>query len=166
MELYHASTLEIKKPVIMNRFKTLDFGTGFYTTLNEEQAKDFALKTYRRRGRQGLPTVNRYEFDEEQAKEALRILVFSQPDASWLEFVVDNRRHGRSADCKADVIIGPVANDDVFEAVALYETGQIDEETAIKRFKVKELFNQVLFCNETALGYLVFKDSYVLEVSS
>jgi len=34
----------VKKPIITNRFKTLDFGEGFYTTTNQEQAENFALK--------------------------------------------------------------------------------------------------------------------------
>ena len=48
------------------------------------------------------------------------------------------------------------SNDDVFETVALYEAGIIGEDAAIERFKVKDLFDQVLFCNERALGYLSF----------
>lgn len=162
MKLYHASTLVIEKPVIMNRFKTLDFRTGFYTTSNEDQAKDFALKSFARRGRKGEPTVNVYEWDEEHARVELSILEFAEPDAEWLAFVVHNRRFGRSESCEADVVIGPVADDDVFETVTLYETGQIDEEAAIKRFKVKKLFNQYLFCNEASLEYLSFNCSYTV----
>ena len=162
MRLYHASTMSIKKPVIMNHFKTLDFGTGFYTTLNEDQARDFALKSFARRGRKGEPTVNVYEWDEENARRQCAILEFAEPNIEWLDFVVHNRRSGRSDTCEADVIIGPVANDDVFETVALFESGQIDEETAIKRFKVKKLFNQLLFCNEASLAHLAFMDSYTV----
>ena len=64
MFLYHASNIIVEKPVIMNRFTTLDFGTGFYTTSNEDQAQDFARKVYLRRKRQGKPIVNRYLLDE------------------------------------------------------------------------------------------------------
>ena len=34
MKLFHGTNLVIEKPVIVNRFKTLDFGGGFYTTKN------------------------------------------------------------------------------------------------------------------------------------
>ena len=34
MKLFHGTNLVIEKPVIVNRFKTLDFGEGFYTTKN------------------------------------------------------------------------------------------------------------------------------------
>ncbi|WP_370514630.1 DUF3990 domain-containing protein [Adlercreutzia sp. ZJ138] len=164
MIVFHASTLTIEKPLIMNRFKTLDFGTGFYTTTNEDQAQDFARKIYFRRGRIGTPTVNVYEFDTEKAQSSLEFLEFKSPDELWLDFVVNNRRHGRSDECNANVIIGPVANDDVFETIALYESGQIDKDIAIKRFKVKSLFDQILFCDDKALDYIRFITSYALEV--
>ena len=93
----------------------------------------------------------------------MQTLRFDGPDEAWLAFVVHNRRKGRDSACRADLIIGPVANDDVFQTVALYEAGQIDAEAAIKRFKIKTLFNQYLFVNEKALGYLTFEQSYVPE---
>ena len=154
----------VERPRIMNRFATLDFGTGFYTTTNEEQAREFAVKTYFRRKRAGTPTVNVYEIDADEARKKLEILEFCAPDEGWLRFVVHNRREGRSPSCTADMIIGPVVNDDVFETVALFEAGFIDERAAIERFKVKELFNQVLFCNERALSLLFFVNSTEIEV--
>jgi hypothetical protein len=44
MLLYHASNRVIASPAILNRHGQLDFGTGFYTTPNEEQAQNFAHK--------------------------------------------------------------------------------------------------------------------------
>ena len=163
MKLYHASNMVVREPVIMNRFATLDFGTGFYTTTNADPAAEFAVKVYRRRGRKGRPIVNIYEFDEVAARAVLSILEFEGPDKEWLEFIVHNRRLGRDPACEADIIIGPVANDDVFETITLYEAGQIDAESALKRFKVKALFNQVLFCNMESLAFLAFETSMEIE---
>ena len=166
MQLFHASNVIVEQPRIVNRFPTLDFGTGFYTTTNETQARDFAVKTYFRRKRIGIPTVNVYDFNLADAKKKLDVLIFDGPNEDWLRFVVHNRREGRDPKCAADLIVGPVANDDVFETVALFEEGLIDEETAIKRFKVKELFDQVLFCNERALSFLTYLGSARIEVGS
>lgn len=163
MHLYHASNMVVERPVIMNRFTTLDFGTGFYTTSNEDQARDFARKVYLRRKRKGSPTVSVYWFDE-VAIDALETLKFPSPNRDWLEFVVHNRREGRDPSLAVDLVVGPVANDDVFQTVALYEDGVITEEEAIRRFKVKELFDQFLFCNEKALGHLAFETSYEIAV--
>ena len=162
MELYHASTEIVEEPRIFNRYPTLDFGTGFYTTMNEAQACEFASKVFVRRGKTGRPVVNVYDYDELTARETCEFLLFRAPDKDWLEFVVHNRSNGRSPDCPADIIVGPVANDDVFATVALYESGLISEHEALQRFKVKDLFNQVLFCNEKALSFLRFRLSYVV----
>jgi len=47
--------VEQPKLLVQNRF--LDFGTGFYTTENKEQAISFANKVYRRR-KEGSPIVS------------------------------------------------------------------------------------------------------------
>jgi hypothetical protein len=162
MLLYHASLEIVEVPRIYNRYKTLDFGTGFYTTANESQAKEFAIKAYLRRGRNGAPVVNVYEYEDSRAANELNIRTFVEPNPEWLEFVAHNRRHGR-VDNNSDIIIGPVANDDVFEVITLYETGQLDQKTAIERFKVKHLFNQTLFCSDKSIFYLSYKTSYTME---
>jgi len=43
-------------------------------------------------------------------------------------------------------------------------TNIIVEKPQINRFKVKELYNQVVFCNELALSSLRFVNSYKVEV--
>lgn len=161
MELFHGTTLAIREPRIMNRFRTLDFGTGFYTTSNELQACEFAKKTFLRRGREGAPTVNVYSVEDDEINQAnLSILRFDGPNERWLDFVVHNRRYGRREDLCVDIVIGPVANDNVFRTIDLYESGDLTIQEAIARFKVNELFDQYLFCNEHALACLHFKRSY------
>jgi len=150
----------IEQPKIINRFKTLDFGEGFYTTENENKARYFAIKVCERRGSTSCPIVNCYEFNEDF--NHFSVLKFDAPNEEWLDFVVQ-RRKGMEANKKYDLIIGPVANDDVFGTIVLYETGQLDKESAIKRFKVKKLYNQVVFCNELVLNSLVFIKSYKVE---
>jgi len=157
MKLYHGTNIAIEKPIIINRFKTLDFGEGFYTTENENQAKDFAIKVCERRKSNLFPIVNCYEFNEDY--NAFSIFKFDAPNEKWLDFVVD-RRKGIALREKYDLIIGPVANDDVFGTIILYETGQLDKEGAVKRFKVKKLYNQVVFCNQKTLNRLKFVKSY------
>jgi hypothetical protein len=161
MELYHASNIEVSRPRIMNLKANLDFGAGFYTTSNKEQAEDFAVKVYLRQGKNGVPTVNVYEFDGSALK--LKTLKFRSPSYKWFDFVVHNRKYGRSED-DYDLIVGPVANDDVFYIIALYEQGRETRSGAIRRFKVRKLFNQYLFCNERALSALTFIKSYTPRV--
>jgi hypothetical protein len=161
MRVFHGTNLVIERPVIVNRFKTLDFGQGFYTTENEHQARDFALKVCERRIPALHPVVNCYDFNGNLNRFSL--LTFDSPDEKWLDFVVD-RRKGIALPKHYDLIKGPVANDDVFGTIVLYEAGQLDKKSAIRRLKVKKLFNQVVFCSESILGCLTFVTSYKVEI--
>jgi len=160
MKIFHGTNVIIGKPRIMNRFKTLDFGEGFYTTENEEQARIFAVKVCERRAPPLRPVVNCYAFNGNLAD--FSVLRFDAPDAQWLDFVV-GRRRGIELNPKYDIIIGPVADDDVFGTIVLYEAGQLDKESAIRRFKVKRLYNQVVFCNDRVLDGLTFIEAYNVE---
>ena len=53
MTLYHGSDQIIKSPELRSSARTLDFGSGFYTTTNKEQAEAFAVKVYNRSIRAG-----------------------------------------------------------------------------------------------------------------
>ena len=160
MKVFHGTNIIIEQPKIINRFKTLDFGEGFYTTENENQARDFAIKVCQRRTPELFPIVNCYEFNETVNK--FSVLKFDSPNENWLDFVIE-RRKGIVLVKKYDLIIGPVANDDVFGTIILYEAGQLDKESAINKFKVKKLYNQVVFCNELVLNNLTFVKSYKIE---
>ena len=161
MIVFHGTNIVIEQPKILNRFKTLDFGEGFYTTENENQAKDFAVKVCERREPKSSPVVNCYEFTKNLDK--LSVLKFDAPNEEWLGFVVA-RRKGIVLSEKYDLIIGPVANDDVFGTIILYEAGQLDKESVIRKFKVKKLYNQVVFCNESVMRNLIFLKSYNVEI--
>ena len=161
MKVFHGTNIVIEHPRVINRFKTLDFGEGFYTTENEDQARDFAVKVCERRSPRLVPVVNCYEFHEDLSR--FSILKFDAPDEQWLDFVVE-RRKGIPLREKYDLIIGPVANDDVFGTIILYEAGQLDKENAIRNFKVRKLYNQVVFCNEFVLNRLTFIESYQVEM--
>lgn len=43
MRLFHGSTVTVKRPNIQKGRKATDFGKGFYTTTNFEQAKKNGL---------------------------------------------------------------------------------------------------------------------------
>lgn len=153
MKLYHGSNVTVEKPklIVQNRF--LDFGNGFYTTTNYEQAINFAKKVAKRKG--GTATVSVYEFDCESDDEDIRIKKFLSPDEEWLDFVADNR-NGVYFGEKYDIIIGAVANDDVYRTLQIYAGGLITKEQATHALKVKKLYDQYVFASEKALKKLTF----------
>lgn len=44
MILFHGSPTIVCEPRILKPGRTLDYGTGFYTTTSEQQASDWALR--------------------------------------------------------------------------------------------------------------------------
>ena len=80
---------------------------------------------------------------------------FKKPDKNWLDFVVSNRL-GKITHSNAQIIIGPVANDDVYRIVEGYEAGDYTESEALKRLRVKKLFDQYVFKTQEAIDLLKF----------
>lgn len=152
MILYHGSNMVVEKPKLIEQNRFLDFGYGFYTTTNREQAENFAKKIVVRRG--GKPIVNEYEFDD-NAQTDLIIKRFAAPDEEWLDFVSANR-NGSENGGNRDVIIGAVANDDVYRTLQVYSSGLLTKEQAIEALKVKKLYNQYVFSTEKAIASLKF----------
>lgn len=154
MILYHGSNVAVDKPRILDSDRYLDFGSGFYTTTNKDQASNFAKKVVQRRG--GMPLINVYEFNEDDIKH-LKVKIFDGPNEEWLDFVSDHR-NGQYNGEQYDVIIGPVADDDVYRTLQVYSSGLLTREQAIEALRIKKLFNQYVFTSDTALAFLKFKN--------
>lgn len=156
MELYHGSTVLVRQPEIRTSGLFLDFGTGFYTTTSFEQAARWA-KIKMRREQQSIGYVAIYDFNFDAAKENLLIQQFDTADMVWLQFVVENRR-GVSPAQPFDIHIGPVADDNVYQSIRLFETGIYNAEETVKRLKTEVLHDQWTFHTEKALSYCRFID--------
>ena len=154
MIVYHGSNVAVMEPQLVPQTRFMDFGKGFYTTENKTQAISFADKVFRRR-KEGAPIVSVYDIDENAAFSVCSLLRFDAPDEAWLDFVYKNRT-GLHIGTAYDLIYGAVANDDVYETFNLYATGVLDKEDTLKRLKVKNLYNQLVFTSEKALSFLKF----------
>lgn len=133
----------------------LDFGFGFYTTTNRDQAVNFAQKVTDRR-KTGVATLNIYSVEEAVAFKECSLLRFDSPDEAWLDFVAENRQ-GTYQGKQHDLIYGAVANDDVYRTITLYMTGVLDKEQTLAALKIRKLFNQLVFATEKSLQYLHFE---------
>lgn len=155
MILYHGSNFTVMHPKLIRQNRYLDFGFGFYTTLNRSQAVNFAQKVTEQR-KNGVPTLNIYSIDEEATFKTCSLLRFEYPDEAWLDFVAANRQ-GIYQGQQHDLIYGAVANDDVYRTITLYMTGILDKEQTLTALKIKKLFNQLVFTTERALQCLHFE---------
>ena len=132
MILYHGSNTVVEKPRLIEQNRFLDFGYGFYTTTNKTQAESFAKKVVARRG--GIPTINVYEINDNVGDKLLKVKRFSAPDEEWLDFV-SAHRNGTYNGEQYDLIIGAVANDDVYRTLQVYSTGLLTKEQALEALK-------------------------------
>ena len=157
MTLYHGSTVAVDSPRLIIPNRTLDFGIGFYTTCNYDQAVEFANIVMKRQ-KQSTQFVSIYDFDIDSAMKKLDVLEFDKPGEKWLDFVCLNRKDAYTGEIY-DIVIGAVANDKVYTTIGLLESGIISKEQAIESFKINPLYDQVVFKTERALELISFKEA-------
>lgn len=155
MRLYHGSLVKVDNPRIIPSGHTLDYGNGFYTTTSYEQAEKWVRRKLDDSQKQGY--VNIYEWDE-SSRECLKFLYFSVPDEAWIDFVHNNRTVPQY-EHNYDIVYGPVANDRVYAAFALFEQGFIDKQTLIREMRAYKLVDQLLFHTVKSLESLTYVES-------
>lgn len=161
MQLYHGSIEIIKHPRILEQQRLLDFGKGFYTTSNKEQAERWASIKQKRAAESNKAIVTVYEFDDDLLQtDRLKIKSFTQANVEWLDFVVRNR--SLEVVIKYDLVIGPVANDTLYITLSLYEAGFLTKKETIVRLKVHPRFDQLAFITAKAIEQLKYIRSYDL----
>lgn len=159
MTIYHGSSVIVETPELRYSVRALDFGKGFYTTTNEEQAVQFARKIHERKLREGVEYsgcfVSSYLMDYDTMQKQLLVLTFNAPNEAWLDFVMANRAE-KYIGKKYDIIYCPVANDTVYRALVGYETGLYTKKQTIEQLAVRKLFNQMTFVTKKSLSFLHF----------
>lgn len=153
MKIYHGSIDIVDKPELRKSNRTLDYGSGFYATTSFKQAEDWV----RRRMNENEVThgyVNTFELDE-KTLQRLNTLIFKSPTEEWLDFVMQNRTQ-KDFTHSYDIVYGPVANDRVYAAFALYEGGLLNKQQLIAELKTYKLIDQYFFHTEAALQAIVF----------
>ena len=153
VQVYHGSDILVKEPRIMQPVRALDFGYGFYTTTNINQAKSFSQIVQDRNG-SAQAHISIYTLDVDLLKMQ-NSLFFDKADKKWLDFVSQNR-NGIYSGQIYDIIYGPVANDTIFKTFIAYQNGILSEKETLKRLKIRGLYNQLVFTNEEALKCLLF----------
>lgn len=128
--------------------KKRDFGDGFYTTYDVDQANRWAL---RKKEESGYGAVSVYEYTGELTGRVFP----EEPSPDWLEFVVECRRN-KCRHSEYDIIEGPVADDDVATTVNQYIEGAINQSQALEQIAYFESSHQMVFTNEAATPHLQF----------
>ncbi len=154
MRLFHGSNVAVET-IDFDRCKPYkDFGRGFYLTEIEQQAVLMAKRTASIYG--GTPVVSEFEFDESAFDDpALSIKRFHGPDREWALFVMKNRdRESVQPVHNHDIVIGPVADDDIAVLFRNFADEIIDLPTLVNGLKYKKVSSQYLFHSPEAAAYL------------
>ena len=145
--IYHGSYIEIEFPEILKHRFTKDFSWGFYCTKIQEQAEKWA-------GKFNTPIVNIYELKN---IESLNIKEFKDYTDEWLDFVV-GCRSGKTHEY--DVVIGPMADDTIYDYIEAYTHGQMNKKKFFELMKFKYPTHQISFHTIKALDCISFIESY------
>lgn len=165
MKVYHGSTMVVQEPNFrVLRFDT-DFGRGFYTTTDYEQAKNWSYSKKRKliRNDENKECIHRYinVFDYTE-NTSLDILKYEDATLNWFMFVYQNRRSNVLIH-DYDIVIGPVSEDNVIKTLNFYESGDYTIEEAIKRLRTNLLSNQISFHSEKSLTCLKYLETIEID---
>ena len=165
MRLYHGSNIAIDNINLAMCRPYKDFGQGFYLTDIEKQAEKMAIRVAIIYGEK--PIVNIYEIDDDfkdfKDLKDLKIKNFGiQTTEEWARFVMNNRSRVFTdiknvlcnKDNKYDIVIGPVADDNMALLFRQYENEIIDFETLVKGMIYKETSSQYSFHTEKSVKLL------------
>lgn len=151
--VFHGGTEIVSAPEIRVTRRNCDFGPGFYATHSREQAARWTERQRKIR-MQREAVVNKYDITG-LWESGIKAKIFEAPTEEWLDSVVSCRK-GMDVFAGFDVVLGPVADDTVYETIRLFEAGVFTRDETIRRLKVEKLFNQIVFKTETALGFCRF----------
>ena len=147
MILYHVSDREIRNPDIHYGRKNADFGWGFYLSPD----RNFTFRWARENA-----VVNEYELDE----SGLDIFTFTR-SVDWFQYIFNNRRLRDGL--TSDVVIGPIANDTIFDTLGIMSSGYLKPEDSLRLLLIGPEYTQVAIKTEKAVKQLRFLKSQKTE---
>lgn len=156
MRLYHGSNMAITDIDLSRCRPNKDFGLGFYLSPDKTAAEKMAHRTVKRFG--GSPYVMTYDFNDADL-ERFTLRRFEKPTVEWAMFVMANRRgvigaQEHNLDNKFDIVIGPIANDDLALLFRQFSRGLLTVEMLMREMQYKELTVQYSVHTQQAVSLL------------
>ena len=153
MQLYHTGFEKIEHPDIHFGRANADFAQGFYLSDNREFSMRWA------RERKGKTTyLNEYKLDVTD----LNIKHFERNE-EWFSYLYHNRNGYRDTLPAYDVIIGPIANDTIYDIWGITTSGLLSKQQALAILTIGPLYEQIVIKTEKALSHLRFVRATALE---
>ena len=153
MHLYHVGFNVIEKPDLLRGRKNADFGQGFYLSND----LDFSNK-WARESSDADSILNHYEID----LNGLNVKEFKR-DNEWFNYIFKNRNGFEDIYKDYDVIIGPIANDTIFDTWGIITSGYVSEKRALKALINGPEYIQIAIKTNKALEKLKFIKSEIMD---
>ena len=138
--LYHVSGDEIRVPDIRRGRKNADFAQGFYLSRD----KEFVL-----RWAAGDAVLNTYELSTDNLK--IRRLERSR---EWFDYIFANRRAQKDTLEEFDVVVGPIANDTIYNTMGIITSGLLPPDEALKLLMIGPEYEQTAIKTDKAAAAL------------
>lgn len=149
MLVYHTGHHELPEPDIRIGRKNADFGQGFYLSASDE----FAGKWVREQKEQAA-FVNRYEL----ALDGLSVRRLERNE-DWFDYIFRNRAGYADRYAEDDVIIGPIANDTLYNTFGIFTSGLLPREQALSLLMLGPKYEQIVIKTDKARSQLRFLSS-------
>jgi len=151
--LYHTGFQKIERPDIHIGRANADFGQGFYLSDNGDFSRRWA------RSRRGETTwLNTYTL----ALDGLQVKRFER-DAEWFDYIFHNRSGYPDALSEYDVIVGPIANDTIYDTWGISTSGLLSREQSLRLLMIGPVYRQTAIKTERAASRLSFISAQVIE---
>ena len=144
--LFHTGLQIIREPDIRYGRKNADFGQGFYLSDNEAFSKRWA------RERMGASAyLNGYQLE----LEGLKVKRFDR-SVQWFDYICANRAYRPDSLAEYDVIIGPIANDTIYDTWGVVTSGLLKREQALQLLMIGPEYVQTVVKTDAAASALRF----------
>lgn len=153
MRLFHTGYQEIRRPDVHFGRKNADFGQGFYLTANQA----FAGKWARERKDENI-YINAYDLD----MEGLTVKRFER-GGEWFDYLLANRTRQPDTLENYDVILGPIANDTLYDTFGIITSGFLPRDQALSLLMLGPAYEQIVLKTEKAAAQLRWLSSRIPE---
>lgn len=158
MKLFHTGFSIIEDPDIYYGKKNADYGQGFYLSDDEEFSHRWAKVRHDR-----TTYMNSYELDLTD----LKVKRFERSE-EWFRYIFSNRRGRVDLFADYDVIVGPIANDTIYDVMGITTSGILNDEEALQLLMLGPVYRQIAIKSQAAkhhlkwLGYKELKETEIL----
>ncbi len=146
LRLFHTGSQIIDNPDIDYGRRNADFGGGFYLSDSPEFARKWASEK--------SPVINCYTLD----LTGLNVKRFEFGE-EWFDYITKSRAGFGDKLSDTDVIIGPIANDTLFDTFGIITSGLISDKDALMLLSVGKRFYQITVKTKKAISQLKWESA-------